>query len=480
MKKIGWAFTCLCLAFLAVLLFPGKASAAAAPAASEGVYIENVNVSGMTEEEIAQAVNDKISELQQETVLLYVNGTPVSVTAGELGLTYTNPEVIHQALSVGRQGNVLKRFQVERYHQKYGPLVFELKLAVTAETVQSVIEEKCVPQGYPAVNLGLVHNSDGSFSTTEKKDGISVKVDESVSKVVNYMNTEWHGGLGGVSVEIEVLPAQGDEAQMALVQNVLGSGSTQYDPEQTSRSTNIAVGASKLNGRLMYPGEELSVSDAMAPYTAEAGYLPATSIEMGSYVDSYGGGICQVSTTLYRAVLEAELEVTERSNHSLLVGYVEPSMDAAIAEGIKDFKFVNNTDAPIYIEGYAGGGEIYFSIYGHETRDPARSIAFESETLSTVDATVEITADAEADFGKLETEPGHSGSTAEVWKVISVNGEVQSREQVNYSEYQMIPTKYKVGTKGASTAALQAITKAIASGDIAKVQQVIAEHPGGA
>ena len=72
MKKIGWAFTCLCLAFLAVLLFPGKASVAAAPAASEGVYIENVNVSGMTEEEIAQAVNDKISELQQETVLLYV------------------------------------------------------------------------------------------------------------------------------------------------------------------------------------------------------------------------------------------------------------------------------------------------------------------------------------------------------------------------------------------------------------------------
>ena len=477
MKKIGGAFACLCLALLAILFFPERASAA--PAAAEGVWIENMDVSGMTEEQMTQAVNEYVEDLRQDTVLLYVNGVPASATAGELGLYWTNSEVIGQALSVGRKGNVLKRFEMERYCAKNGPLIFGLELAVTPEAVQGIIEERCVPMGYGAVDMGLVHNSDGSFTTTAKRDGISVQVDASVTKVVNYMSSEWHGGLGGVSMALEVTPARGDEAQMALVQNLLGSGSTQYDPAQVNRSTNVSVGTSRLNGKLLYPGEEISVGNTMAPFTAEAGYLPAPAYEMGSIVDSYGGGICQVSTTLYRAVLEAELEVTERSNHSMRVSYVEPSMDAAIAEGVKDFKFVNNTDAPIYIEGYAGSGTIYFAIYGHETRDPARTISFESKTVSTTESTVEITADDSADFGAIETEAGHEGGLAEAWKIVYINGEEQSREQVNYSEYVMRPTKYKVGIKGASAAALQELTKAIAANDIAQVQQVIAAHPGG-
>lgn len=103
-------------------------------------------------------------------------------------------------------------------------------------------------------------------------------------------------------------------------------------------------------------------------------------------VDTYGGGICQVSTTLYNAVLKAELQVDERHNHTMLVSYVDPSKDAAIAEGLMDFVFTNNTDAPIYIYGVGYQGTLNFTIYGHETRDPNRSISFRSETLSQTDA----------------------------------------------------------------------------------------------
>ena len=92
-------------------------------------------------------------------------------------------------------------------------------------------------------------------------------------------------------------------------------------------------GASKLNGHIIYPGETFSVTAAVIPFTAENGYMLAPSYESGSVVDSYGGGICQVSTTLYNAVLDAELEVVERHNHSMTVSYVEASKDAAIAEG---------------------------------------------------------------------------------------------------------------------------------------------------
>lgn len=90
--------------------------------------------------------------------------------------------------------------------------------------------------------------------------------------------------------------------------------------------------------------------------------------------------------------------MTERHNHSMIVKYVEPSMDAAIAEGAKDFRFVNNTEAPIYIEGYTYGGKIYFTLYGEEYRPADRKVTYESETLETIDPTTELTADPEKAF----------------------------------------------------------------------------------
>ena len=104
----------------------------------------------------------------------------------------------------------------------------------------------------------------------------------------------------------------------------------------------------------------------------------------GKVVDSLGGGICQVSTTLYNAVLLSELEVTERHNHSMIIAYVKPSMDAAIAESAgKDFRFVNRWENPVYIEGVTEGKQITFTIYGVEQRDPSHVVRYESETLST-------------------------------------------------------------------------------------------------
>lgn len=111
-------------------------------------------------------------------------------------------------------------------------------------------------------------------------------------------------------------------------------------------------GCRLIDGTLLYPGDEFSTYETVAPFSEANGYYMAGSYLNGKVVDSIGGGICQVSTTLYNAVLLAELDVTMRYNHSMVVSYVDPSADAAIAESSgKDFKFVNNTDYPIYIEG---------------------------------------------------------------------------------------------------------------------------------
>ena len=184
---------------------------------------------------------------------------------------------------------------------------------------------------------------------------------------------------------------------------------------------NVQRGAELINGSLLYPGEQFSVYEAVAPMDAENGYELAGSYENGTTVQTYGGGICQVSTTLYNAVILSELQIDERYNHSMIVTYVKPSMDAAIAGTVKDLKFSNNTDAPIYIEGYTSGGQLYFTIYGEETRPSNRVVSYESETISQTNPGVSLQADGSHGIGYFATlSTPHTGYTARLWKVVTV------------------------------------------------------------
>ena len=410
--------------------------------ALDGIYVEDISVGGMTEEQITQAVNDKIEQLKPSVINLSAGEQNAQVTAGNLGLSCANPEVAREAVTIGQEGNVLKRFLTQN----------RLK------------------------NGETVTRENGEFTVNPGQTGCSVNVDESTAKVVNYLTTSWRGGIGGVELVTEETPAGGNPEQLALVKDLLGEGTTEYGNGTSGRKQNVAVGAEKINGTLVQPGEEFSVEAVVVPFDAENGYALAASYEMGKVVDSYGGGICQVSTTLYVAVLKAELEVTERYSHSMIVHYVDPSMDAAIAEGLKDLKFINNTDAPIYIEASADGSTLHFAIYGHETRDPNRTVRYESETTSTEDPTPGLTEDANASFGTIEqTSYGYQGSTARLWKIVNDNGN-ETKEQVNSSTYRMTSDVYTVGTKTDNAAARAEMQAAIAANDLAKAKEVAAKY----
>src|SRR5699024_850562 len=138
-------------------------------------------------------------------------------------------------------------------------------------------------------------------------------------------------------------------------QDLLGTFSTDFSSSSSARATNLQVGAGKINGHVLMPGETLSGYECLQPFTAENGYKNAATYENGQVVDSIGGGVCQIATTLYNAALQAELEITQRQNHSMIVTYVQPSMDAAIAGTVKDIKITNNYSTPIYVEGYTEG-----------------------------------------------------------------------------------------------------------------------------
>ncbi len=240
----------------------------------------------------------------------------------------------------------------------------------------------------------------------------------------------------------------------------------------------MANGCRLINGTLLYPGDEFSTCDTVTPFTQQNGYYLAGSYLNGKVVDSLGGGICQVSTTLYNAVLLSELEVTERYNHSMIVTYVRPSADAAISDSSgKDFRFVNNTDYPIYIEGYTTPNkEITFNIYGVETRSEGRTVEYVGEVLETIRPESDtIYPDASQPIGYIgSVEGAHIGYKARLWKIVKENGVEVSREVINTSSYKMVPRSAVVGVSTADPNAYNEIMAAIGTGSIDHVRNVIA------
>ena len=292
---------------------------------------------------------------------------------------------------------------------------------------------------------------------------------------LSWQDTESVQNAVAIELVAEVSKPKGSEEELQKVKDVLGTFSTKYASSASGRKANIANGSKKIDGTVIYPGDEFSVYQTVAPFNADNGYKLAGAYENGTTVDAYGGGICQVSTTLYNAVIRAELEVTERSGHSMIVNYVDPSADAAIAGEYKDFKFKNSTEAPIYIESYANGTTISFTIYGQETRPANRSISFVSETLSTTDPGVKFQESSDAVGTISKTQSSHVGKSARLWKVVTVDGVEESREVFNKTTYKASPTIYAVGVSSENPEAVSAMKAAIATQDEGTIRAAAAQ-----
>lgn len=160
--------------------------------------------------------------------------------------------------------------------------------------------------------------------------------------------------------------------------DVLGSKTTYYNSSVKGRTTNIRLATEAINGTVLQPGETFSLNGIVGRRTAAKGYQNAIIFQNGKQVEGLGGGVCQVSSTVYGAVLYADLKVTERSCHQFQVSYTPVSQDAAVYYGSQDFKFVNNTDNPIKIVASAGSGSLSVTIYGTKTSEKTVTLSSKS------------------------------------------------------------------------------------------------------
>ena len=456
-----------CLTIMSGLSIKAEAKSGKIP---NNVHIGSVDVSGMEEKAALAAVDNYMSKIANSKVTFTgLDDASVTLSASELGILWTNRDVIDDAVNIGHKGNVVHRYK-ESKDVVNGGKNYNLDVSVDDTVLTEVFENKCSSFNQKAQNYTLKRNG-SSFTVVDGVAGHAINEAESIKKVHETMDN-WDGNDCTIGLSIDVTEPEGSKDALKDVKDVLGTYTTTYKTSGAARCTNIANGCRLASGLTLYPGDEFNMLNQITPFTEANGYALAGSYLNGQVVESFGGGICQVSTTLYNAVLRAELKVTERSNHSMIVTYVDPSCDAAIAEnGGKNFRFVNNTKYPVYIEGYTSGKAITFTIYGKEERDAGRKVSYSSETLETTDPDKDnFVTDASLPVGYVKvTQSAHKGIKAQLWKIVTVNGKEESREVVNSSNYKMVPRIVTVGVAGCDENCLAMLNAAIATGSYNQV-----------
>jgi len=341
---------------------------------------------------------------------------------------------------------------ISGYEGEY--LVPEIDRQTVSVYVTSVAEQiNLVPQG---LKLNVV---DGKVvDLVPAQTGEMLQEEQTIELIVGALEQRLKGEAEVPEIALPVIvekPAADETAASLGITERLGGATTPFTGSPPNRIHNIKNGVKFLSGILIKPGEEFSTIKALGRIDNTTGYLPELVIKGNETIPEFGGGLCQVSTTLFRAVLDAGLPVTARRSHSYRVSYYEkdgdgnyigPGLDATIYSPNPDLKFTNDTGSTILIQGKVVGDRITFELYG--TNDGRQSEIDGPYTLSTLPAGDPIYTDTDtlAKGVVKQTEKSHPGGRAiATYKVTYADGTVN--EQVFKSSYRRWPAKYLVGTR---------------------------------
>lgn len=414
----------------------------------DGISIDGVDVSGRSLNDVLTSLSAHEQSLRDQlSVTLVCGDQSRTITADELDYHSNYEEIVRQAWQVGHEGTMAERYQAIRQMQKTGAS-YTIERGWDASLLRAVTDAVAAEMSAEAVDAQVTgfDLSTLSFSFSQEQAGAYVDAEQLYQTVYTAIYT----GSGNQTIVVSrqtVQPTvtlselQGRMGMMSEAKTTAGGNK--------NRKSNIKLALSTLNGVCVQPGEVFSFNGTVGERTAEAGYKSAGAFVDGLLSEELGGGICQVSTTLFNAVAKSDLEVIARSPHSRPVGYVDKGKDAAVSWPNQDFKFMNDTDYPVYIVTRYDDEDnrVYVSLYGLKLENGVY-ITIEAETLKTYepgDPVYVYTTELPTGQKKL-IEEAREGYYAESYKVYhNADGSEISRELYCRSTYAASGAKYKVG-----------------------------------
>lgn len=328
-----------------------------------------------------------------------------------------------------------------------------LGLTVKPEPLKKSVDILVAKAEKTPINAKLRAENGTIVVVEESKNGLKMVGDKTVAAIASalesYQLTKAERVITAVT-DIVQADLRRDNVGDLGIKEMIGSATTDYSGSPNNRKFNIAVGQRSLSGQLVKRGETFSTTAGLGPVNESTGYLPELVIKDNRTIPESGGGLCQVSTTFFRAVLKAGLPVLERTNHAYRVGYYErgvgAGLDATVYIPNPDFKWKNDTDHAIYIQTYVRDNKITFELYG--TNDGRISKVDGPYMLEEIPVGEPINQETDTLFKdeKKQIETAHNGAKTIATYIVTRNGQEINR-QVFRSYYRPWPAQYLVGTK---------------------------------
>ncbi len=409
----------------------------------DNIYINDINIGGLKKDEALTKLENELNKTFSEEKIGFSHGNDLfEYIFTDFKAQYDIESAVNAAFEYGRKGEPKERLE------KINNLV-ENPLKLTAEYAYDLnsVKEKASALS-EAINKEPVNASlkreNGVFITTPEIAGIKVVEEDAVKAMVEFLDSKKGGSMSVPTAPVE---AQYTEESFRKATQLIGTYQTKIAGGAAGRNQNIYTAADKINDYVVYPGEVFSTNAAFGEMTIANGYSMAPVIIGGVLEDGMGGGVCQVSSTLYIALLYAELDIVERQNHSQRVGYVPAAYDATLAGDYIDLKFKNNTDYPVTIETDITGNILTVNVYGYEIHNEGRRLEFYNTLVETVPPPAEeVVETEELPLGQKEVKvEALAGTKYNLYKIVYENDKEIAREKVNLSYYKPRRSIIRVG-----------------------------------
>ena len=474
-----------------------------------GVTIKGVEVSGLTKEEAIAKLQTVYSEKMKNNIMLQYEELESELNPTLMEVNYNVEKAVNEAYSLGRDGNIfINNYHI--LGTLIGKKDFDVDMTMNEETTKQTIndiganlpgimmessysieeDELIIIRGKEGVVISTdtllsevkdmlndIHETDNVIEIpVETKTPQEIDVDKIHSEVYQEAQDAYYTKdpftvypeVEGIDFDVEkakemIAAEVKDEYVIELIitkpkvtledigteafPDRLSSFSTRYNAADKDRTTNLVIACQKLNGKVLMPGETFSYNETLGPRTYAAGYRNGKIYENGQVVDGLGGGICQISSTLYNAALMSDMEIVERRNHQFVTSYVNAGRDATVVYGLTDFRFKNTRTYPVRLVASAKGGVATVSIYGIKEPDREYTYSFKTETVSTIPYTTKYVEDSSLAEGKeVVTQSGTNGLVSKTYMTKMLNGKVISTKLLSTDTYSAMQRIVKRGT----------------------------------
>lgn len=479
-----------------------------------GISIEGIEVSGLTKEEAISKIQTIYQEKKEKEINIKYGEYETSLNPTLMEVNYEVEEAVEEAYLIGKGDNIfINNYNI--LFTLIGKRNIDVNMTLNEDVTKQTIED--IGVNLPGIIIESSYSIENDeLIITKGKEGICIDKDALLSKVKERLN-EINANDDYIEIpvknkipdpididkiheeiykeaqdayytkdpftvypEVEGIDFNVEEAKKILEEdkeeyvikltitkpkvtiNQIGSEAfpeqlatftTRYDVSDVNRTTNLRIACQKINEKVVLPGETFSYNQALGPRTAAAGYKNAKIYEAGQVVDGLGGGICQISSTLYNAVLMADLEIVERRNHQFVTSYVPAGRDATVVYGMTDFKFKNTRQYPIRIIASEKNGIATVSIYGIKEENEY-TFSFSTKTVASIPYTTKYVEDASLAAGTEKVkQKGANGLKTETYITKMLNGKVISTKLLSKDTYDAMTRIVLKGTEVEETSA---------------------------